>query len=352
MSWLSRIMGLAESPPINTGGGMIQSPWSPPGNLASVVVEDITGLTDQIGYVTRSQAVMVPAVMRARGLICGTLSRYPLKAYRKDVELGTQPAWLYRTNTQTPVRQRMNWTLDDLIFNGHALWAVERGADGSILDATRVPSHRWRLADKGGVEIQEGPSRFRLMESAEYLYFSSPQDALLSAGALAVKSALAIQKGVARRAASPVPIVNIQLTENHQLDEDDIMELQKNWGIARSAEYGAVAVTQSGVEIEEMGTGEGSSSFLEAARNASRLDIANLVGIPASELDGSLATSTLTYTTTEGNRSRLNDGLEQWRTAIEDRLSMDDATPRGTRVAFDLTNLFGDRDGDDPDLAD
>ena len=351
MSWIQRILGLADTPPLTQSSGMMTSPWSEPGKLSKVVLEDIAGLTDNMTYVTRSQAVLVPAVMRARGLVCGTLSRFPLKAYKVDQELATQPAWLYRTNTTTPVRQRMVWTLDDLIFNGHALWLTERSTSGQILDAYRAPSHRWRLNDTNGIDVLEGV-KWRTMAPAEYIYFTSPQDALLSAGALAIRTALAVQKGTASRAASPVPIINIQLTENHSLDDDEIKELQANWAKARAAEYGAVAVTQAGVEVVEMGTGQGAGDLMESARNASRIDIANLVGIPASELDGSLATSTLTYTTTEGNRSRLNDGLEQWRTAVEDRLSQDDCTVRGTRVGFDLSALFGDRDGTDPALED
>jgi hypothetical protein len=350
MGWLQRIIGLAESPPLTTGTGMVQSPWSDPGNLTKVVLEDIVGAVEGIQVLTRSQAMMVPAVQRARGLVAGTLSRYPLKAYKGDDELPEQPAWLYRTDTDVPPRQRLLWTLDDLIFYGHALWVVSRGAQGQILDAARAPIQRWSLNDKGGIDFEEAPGRKRTLARSEYIYFRSPQDALLSAGALAVRTALAVQKGTSARAASPVPLINLELTDDWDRDEDELKRVQANWATARASENGAVAVTPVGIKAVEMG--KAGADYMESARNASRIDIANIVGIPASELDGSLETSTLTYTTTEGNRNRLHDGLEMWRTAIEDRLSMDDVVPRGQRVGIDVTALISRRDGDDPALAD
>jgi len=330
---------------------MIQSPYSDPGNLAKVVLEEIAGVTETAGTITRSEAMMVPAVMRARGLVAGTLSRYPLKAYKGDQELSEQPAWLSRTDTGIPPRQRLLWTIDDLIFYGHSLWVVKRGSLGQVLDAARVPTHRWRLNDKGGVDLEESRGNYRTLEPEEFIYFASPQDALLSAGALAVKTALAVQKGTSSRASSPVPLINLELTDDWDHDDDELKATQANWATARASEFGAVAVTPVGIKATEMGT-KGTSDFMESARNASRIDIANIVGIPASELDGSLETSSLTYTTQEGNRNRLHDGLEMWRTAIEDRLSMDDVTPRGTRISLDVANLIGPRDGNDPDLED
>src|SRR5690606_19684720 len=80
-----------------------------------------------------------------------------------------------------------------------------------------------------------------------------------------------------------------------------------------------------------------SQMFIEG-RNAVRLDFANLTNIPASLLDGSTATASLTYTTAEGQKSSFHEqSLRYWSAPIEHRLSMDDVVPRGQRVRFDIS---------------
>jgi hypothetical protein len=85
--------------------------------------------------------------------------------------------------------------------------------------------------------------------------------------------------------------------------------------------------------------GESASSYLVEARNAVRLDVANMTGLPAASLDGSLSTASLTYSTQEGARTELADALRGWTDPISARLSQDDVVPRGQRVRFDVTDL-------------
>jgi phage portal protein BeeE len=77
------------------------------------------------------------------------------------------------------------------------------------------------------------------------------------------------------------------------------------------------------------------------ARNMARLDVANLTGVPAALLEGSVSTASLTYSTHEGQRNEFVDfALNPYIDAIASRLSQDDIVPRGQRVRFDLSDLY------------
>jgi hypothetical protein len=77
------------------------------------------------------------------------------------------------------------------------------------------------------------------------------------------------------------------------------------------------------------------------ARNALRIDFANHLNLPVALLDGSPATASLTYATSEGKRSELDDlGLDYWTTPIQAALSQDNVVPRGTRIRFDFASRY------------
>ena len=115
----------------------VVSPWAGPSTLSRIVVDDIFGLDTTT--VTRTMAMSIPAVAKARHLIATTLARQPLVAYRDGDRMDAQPSWLTRTDTGEPPRLRMLWTIDDCLFYGWSLWAVNRGSGGLILDARRCP---------------------------------------------------------------------------------------------------------------------------------------------------------------------------------------------------------------------
>lgn len=308
----------------------IRSPWSTT-QLSNVVLADIFG--DDAMPLTRAEAMSVPPVAKARHLICSPLARQPLRAWRGDALLRSQPAWLYRTNTQTHPNIRMLWTIDDLLFGGWSLWAVERGANGDILDAIRVAPELWSFGADGQVEVEGGP-----VESDSVILFSGPFEGLLEAAAPTIRAARDLERAWHARAKSPIPLVNLKRTSDDEMTADEVKEMVEDWAQARMDPFGAIGSTPPSVELQALGQAD-PQMFIEA-RNAMRLDIANHTGLPAALLDGSMATASLTYSTSEGKRSEFIDySVVMWQDPIEARLSMDDVTPRGTRIAFDLTDL-------------
>lgn len=304
----------------------ITSPWA--GSPAtSVVWSDIFGHDAPVP--NRAEAMQIPAIAKARALIIGTLARQPLAKFQGETRVDAEP-WMYRTNGAVPPQTRMAWTLDDLIFYGQSLWGVERGARGEVLDAWRIPIEEWEVTPDLEVRVQGQQAT-----ADQVIFFSGPQDGLLEMAKNGIRAAKDMEGAWAQRVRSPLPMVVLKGKDSTlTLDEDEIAGLLRDWEKAR--QQGGTAYLPPELDLETPGTVT-SDLFIEG-RNASRLDVANWLCIPAALLEGSTATASLTYSTQEGHRNELVDySLAFWATPIEARLSMDDVVPRGSRVAFDLT---------------
>lgn len=316
----------------------VRSPWSSTA-LHKIALDELIGLKPT--EVTRSDAMRIPAIVRGRGLICGTLSRYPLALFQSagtgnpddDVQMPT-PAWMTSTETgQSPIT-RMLWTLDDLIFNAMSVWATKRDPETkAIIDAVRVPPEYWHVdPDTLGVQVNGEPA-----QADQVIIIEGPQDRLLDIASDAVEGSRNLAGAWQQRVKAPVPLVAITQTEpNVELDEVEIDDLILDYEAARR--QSGTAFVPYGFKAEAMGT-VAPDLYVEA-RNAERLDWGNYLGLPAAMLDGSMSTATLTYSTQEGKRAEFVDySLFYWAAAIEARLSLDDVTQPGTYARFDLSWL-------------
>lgn len=318
--------------PTAPGGGVVgvRSPFASGSTLSRLVYADVYG-RDVPMPVTRASLMTIPAVTKARALICGTLGKFPLAQWTRDVKATDPAPWLYRTAGQVPPQLRTLWTLDDLLFYGASLWEVDRNTRGGITDARRVQPSEWELDDD---------LRIRYTDDGEYpdadrvILIEGPQEGLLTIGARAAQADVDMADAWQSRVRSPVPLVELHSTDpQHDLTDDEAVALVERWEARRK--IGGTAYTPAGIDVRPHGQGK-TELFVEG-RNASRVDWANYTNLPAAMLDGSQATASLTYVTTEGKRSEFVDySLAYWAFPLEARLSMDDVTPRGTRVAFDL----------------
>lgn len=315
------------------------APWSQ-NTLEQIVAADVFGT--EASPVTRAEAMRVPPISNARWLICTPLSRHPLKAYKGDVELETQPGWLQRTAGQVPPQFRMLWTFDDLIFHGYSLWSVRRGAAGQILDAERVPLDGWNFNEAWEIEVDG-----KVAGLHDVILFTSPQDPLLEAAQVTIRAAGNIEESWAARVRDPIPVMQLKQTEDVDLEDadpedpdsiDEVQEIINDYIEARRTRTGAITYTPYGFDLVPLGTAT-PELYIEG-RNAVAIDVARFTALPASLLSASPVAASLTYSTQETGRSDFQDySLVGWAMAIEARLSMDDVVPAGQSVKFDLTWL-------------
>lgn len=303
---------------------VLASPFTGDSHLEHIVARDILGLDS--APLTRARAMQVPAVVKARALILGTLARQPLIKTTRGEQAEPEP-WMYRSRFGG-VHRRMAWTLDDHIFYGLSLWWLERGSRGEVLDAARVPFDSWEIQD-GSVYL----SGNRVPWSSVAL-IEGPQEGLLQLAGLSINGALAQEVAWTQRVTSPVPMVELHLTDqNYPMTKEEKQELAAEW--EKQRQRGGTAVTPAEIEMKVHGTT--STDLFIQGRNSSRLDIANFLNVPASLLEGTTSTASLTYSTQEGRRNELVDlSLSYWATPIEERLSQDDIVPRSSAIQFDL----------------
>src|SRR5690606_41273756 len=88
-----------------------------------------------------------------------------------------------------------------------------------------------------------------------------------------------IQQSIAARARSPIPLIDLHMTEDLALTKEEKAELRSDWVRARSSVEGAVAITPHNVEVNVLGND--TSEFPDQARNSQHLDAANLTQLPA-----------------------------------------------------------------------
>lgn len=326
--WVADLTKAGDLTP-RAGQAAISSPWTT-SQLQPIVWADIFG-ADVPRTVSRKSALRVPAIAKGRALIVGTLSRQPLAKFRGSEKVSAEP-WMYRTSTKQSPRQRMLWTIDDILFTGMSLWAVQRGSKGQILDAIRVPRDAWEIDPDLRIVVNGRPQ-----QEEEVILLEGPQEGLLEIAAGTIESATNMERSWGKRVESPVPLMELHSTDpNGDLTTEEATALTSEWDVARV--NGGTAYTPAGIEARVHGNVV--ADLYISGRNAIRLDVANFLGLPGSLLDGSTATASLTYSTKEGSRNELVDlSLAYWANPIEARLSQDDVTPAGTRVAFDLEYL-------------
>lgn len=311
----------------------IRSPWSPsPSHLETIVWSDLFG-TKNIP-ITRAEAMTVPAVARARHLIAAAIARMPIHVWREDRDV--TPLWLTRTDTGVHPWHRMLWTIDDLIFYGWSLWQLDRAADdGTVLSAHRLAPHRWQITADGEILVDGRP-----VPADAVCAIPGPDEGILTTGRTAIRHAAKLVAAADRAADTPSPTVNLHQTNDYRMTDEERTALITSWAAARRGENGGVAFTSNGIDAQEMNSVQ--EHLLIEGRNASAVDVARVMGIPASMIDATGPKASLSYETTEGKASELvNWGLSPFMSAITSRLSLDDMTPRGHVVRFDADRLVG-----------
>lgn len=325
----------------------IASPWSS-SDLQRIVFEDIFG--SDIPINTRQAAMRIPALARARGLLVSTIARLPLVQLGVDEQVppvtdlearqafrAAQPTWLYRSDDGTSPQHKLAWTVDDLIFYGWSCWWRVNGADsdgGFPLSTQRINMGDWQVTADGQVLVNGTPANPR-----DVILIPGFHEGILTHGTDAIRDVRQLYGVVRQRLASPIPPIDLHQVEGEPLTETEIDTMITRWVTARNnPTNGGVGYSNRAIEVRELSSGDDSQLLVEA-RNAAAVDMARLVGVSAGMIDATAPKASLNYETQAGRNQEFVDlDLQQYLAPIEARLSMDDVSPRGKHVAFDLTN--------------
>jgi len=348
MNWLGglgRTAALAMHVP--TVG--VASPWADDSFLERVLVPDLWPAGTP-APMTRGEAMTVPAVSRSRHLICATIGRLPLQAFRGPDLVESQPYWCYGTDgqlgdltadqrlayglyTEQSPFHRMLWTVDDLLFYGWSLWLATRTdpVDGRPTRAVRLPYGSWTVQDDALVDADGHP-----FPADRTILIEGPHEGLLSFGAATIRQASTLESTAAEVARTPFRL-GVHQTSEITLDDTEIARLVGNVRRALADNQG-ILYTNSALELTEYRLDSG--ELLIGGRQASALDVARHANIPGAMIDAEPTGSSLTYTTQESrNVQWLDYGLSAYLDAVTAALSMDTVVPAGQRIAFDTSSL-------------
>jgi hypothetical protein len=331
------------------------SPYAPAHNLARVLegqlLADVFG-TDVPMPMTRAEAMAVPAVARARHIICGTVARVPMRGTRGGVLLegDAAPPWISATTSTVPAYHRDLWTADDLLFHGWSCWTKVNGANGHPLRMDRIPMGRWSVDEAGRTLVADPLGVHRLVDQRTVCTIPGPHEGILTAAAGTIRHAADLQRAAAMAAKHPSAYLAIRQVQGTPVpyDSDDpevvsVVSTLEGWRRGRQA-GGGVGFIPLGFEAQELGAFD--QHLVTEGRNAAAVDIARVCSLPADLLDAA-GPSSLTYATTRDNDLRaIQYGVGLYLSSISARLSQDDVTPHGQAVRYALEDWLDNPVGD------
>ena len=325
------------------------------------VPPEITGALQLMNIarrVTRREALQVPAVLSARNRICTTLASLPLKMHGPDRAIRD---WTLFAQPDPDMPPSVTWALtyEDLFFEGVAWWQVmARSATNWPTAIRHVPTTSvspqpfpWRgPADvvTPDLQIPENPNGVYVdgvfVPNRDIIRFDSPNPPLLVHAARAIRTCLLLDATANQYANEPVGIGYFTADDSGVdpfEDEDDqdaaIQKFLADWAAARRAN--AWGYIPPGVKL---GDGVGFSPRdlqLADARQHAVLEIARAAGIDPEDLG--VSTTSRTYQNREERlRDFINFTLGGYISAVQDRLSMRDVTPRGSYASIKLDGFL------------
>lgn len=301
----------------------------------------IWGGYDDIVTISRKAAMQVPAVARARNIICSTIGSLPLHRYSAidGKELSGIPL-LDQPDIASPKSVTFSWLADSIFFYGVGYCIVtavysedKRPAGMRWIDPSRVQPilNNAQTMVVGyqldGVQVPE-------TGVGSLIAFNGVDEGLLKRAGRTIETALELEKAAFRAAQEPSP--QSVLKSSLDLPDEKVTSLLTKWKEARQTR--ATAYLPSTLELDTIGFDAKSQQLVEA-RQFHASELARACGIPAWYLNAEMATMTYSNTETE-RRSLIDFSLRPLLSAIEDRLSMADVTARAVRVRFDLDDFL------------
>jgi HK97 family phage portal protein len=317
------------------------APYTFPDKPLSVWSPGFDGVSST--FVTRREALSVPACARGRNIIVGTAASLELHVKRKfdETRVEPTPTIISQPDKNMPTAVVYGMTAENLLFHGVAYWQIKEidpatGRPSQIrwIDAPRVSQV---LDSTGEIVIGYQLEAQRVPDNGigSLIQFTGiDPDGVLNRGGRTLRTAAALERAVFNYADSPTP--SVVLKANVPMDSNKATAILNAWKQARQTK--GTAFLSDNVDMQSVGFNAADLQLTEAREYLAK-EIARLMNIPAYYLDAS--TNTMTYSNVTAERRALLDfSLRPLLTAIEQRLSMDDITVSTQYVEYDLDDFL------------
>jgi len=338
-------MGLLSALGINKKTESVQAQYAPAiMDTAYGYGSFTTGVGNFPGGLDRNFAMQVPTVSRCRNLIAGVISYLPLKLYKKSngEELGN-PLWLDQPDYRQPRSVTISWTVDSLIFYNCAYWRITE----LYADDLRPSRFEWIAnnrvtftTNKFGTEIEEyfvDGVRAPMSGIGSLITFQGlTGGGVLQTAARTIQSALDLEKAAAISAQTPMPSGYIKNT-GADLPEQQVSGLLAQW--KQSRQNRSTAYLTSTLSYETTGFSPKEMAYVESIQYSST-QVARAMNVPPFMVSSDMNNSMTYQNILDSRKEYVSYTLQPYICAIEDRLSMDDITPRGHVVKFAIEESF------------
>jgi len=317
------------------------APYTFPDKPLSVWAPGFDGVTST--FVTRREALSVPACARGRNIIVGTAASLELHVKRKfdETRVEPTPTIISQPDKNMPTAVVYGMTAENLLFHGVAYWQIKEidpstGRPSQIrwIDAPRVSQV---LDSTGEIVIGYQLEAQRVPDNGigSLIQFTGiDPDGVLNRGGRTLRTAAALERAVFNYAETPTP--SVVLKANVPMDSNKATAILNAWKQARQTK--GTAFLSDNVDMQSVGFNAADLQLTEAREYLAK-EIARLMNIPAYYLDA--ATNSMTYSNVTAERRALLDfSLRPLLTAIEQRLSMDDVTVSTQYVEYDLDDFL------------
>jgi len=297
----------------------------------------------QYAYVSREDALSVPALQRCRNLLSGTIGAIPLELYKKSTneELGS-PAWLEQPSYSQPRSVTIAYTVESLLLYSQAFWKVVEvyQEDGRPSRFEWIANNRVTITlDSTNTYVKSyavDGMTLPMDGLGSLVTFQSLLPGILNTGVQTIRAAIDVQKAATIAASTPMATGYIKNT-GADLDPKEVQGLLASWKSARNNR--STAYLTSTLEYNPVSFSPKDMMYNEAIQNLAT-EIARLCNVPAYYVSAEMNNS-MTYANVQDERKQfLSLSLQPFISAIEDRLSMDDITARGNVVKFDIDKNF------------
>ena len=326
-----------------------------PAELASLMTS-----SDAIApRISRAEALQVPAVMRARNLICGSLATLPIRVHGPDRRVVSDGRFLIpQPDPELATSVMMAQTYEDLLFEAISWWRVTAFgppspgfARGFPLEARHVPWTSVTVAPAGSVL----PSQQRVTPDSpvpadgqvyidgypvndwEVIRFDSPNPPLLRHAARAIRTCLLLDKSAALYSKDPLPLGYFSPADGADPATDpEIEQVLTDWESARSKRaWGFINAALKATPLQW----NPEQLQLADQRQHAVLEIARAAGVDPEDLG--VSTTSRTYQNGEQRRQDLKDfTLGAYVSAVQERLSLRDILPPKHEAKIDFAGFL------------
>ena len=301
------------------------------------------GYNNYVNSIDRQAAMSVPSVARCRNLIAETIAAIPLESYLTGSgEEVPNLVWINQPDKRQPRAVTIAWTVDSLLMYGVAYWRVTE----LYQDDNRPARFEWVQNDRITVKLNATQTeveyymymneRLPMDGVGSLVTFQALDQGILVRSARTIQSAIDIERAAAVASQTPMPSGVIRNT-GADLPDAQIQGILASWKSARQNR--STAYLTSTLEYQPTSFSPKDMMYNEAAQYLAT-QIARVCNVPAYYISADMNNSMTYQNILDGRKEFVAYSLQPFITAIEDRLSMDDLTPRGTRISFALDETF------------